>query len=125
MDVLFVEYPKCSTCKKAKRWLDDYGCTYTDRDIVVNNPTAAELRVWRKLGGLTLRELFNTSGTKYRELGVKAQLDGGMNDDDAYAMLATDGMLVKRPVLVVRYEDGTGTALFGFRENEWIEALQL
>lgn len=125
MDVLFVEYPKCSTCKKAKRWLDDHGCTYTDRDIVVNNPTAAELRVWRELGGLTLRKLFNTSGTKYRELGVKAQLDGGMSDDDAYAMLATDGMLVKRPVLVVRHEDGTGTALFGFRENEWIEALQL
>ncbi|WP_293817222.1 arsenate reductase family protein [uncultured Parolsenella sp.] len=123
MDVLFVEYPRCSTCKKAKRWLDEHGVAYTDRSIVDDNPTAAELAEWRGLGELPLRRLFNTSGTKYRELGIKAQLDAGMADEDAYALLATDGMLVKRPVLVVRGGTNGDTALFGFREPAWAQAL--
>lgn len=125
MDVLFVEYPRCSTCKKAKRWLDERGISYADRNIVEANPSAEELASWRAQSQLPLRRLFNTSGTKYRELGLKAQLDAGMSDEDAYALLATDGMLVKRPVLVVRLDDGTGTALFGFREPAWREALGL
>lgn len=123
MDVLLVEYPRCSTCKKAKRWLDEHGVAYTDRSIVDDNPTAAELAEWRGLGELPLRRLFNTSGTKYRELGIKAQLDAGMDDEDAYALLATDGMLVKRPVLVVRGGADGDTALFGFREPAWAQAL--
>lgn len=118
MTVLFVEYPKCSTCKKAKAWLDAHGVAYIDRHIVEDNPTAAELAAWRERSGLPLRRFFNTSGMKYRELGVKAQLDAGMSDEDAYALLATDGMLVKRPVLVL-----DGTVLVGFREAEWEAAL--
>ena len=125
MDVQFVEYPRCSTCKKARHWLDEHGVAYQQRDIVADRPSADELRAWRETGGLPLRRLFNTSGTKYRELGVKAMLDDGMADGDAYALLATDGMLVKRPVLVVRRDDGTATALFGFREPAWLEALGL
>ena len=114
MTVLFVEYPKCSPCKKAKAWLDAHGVAYVDRHIVEDNPTAAELAAWRERSGLPLRRFFNTSGMKYRELGVKAQLDAGMSDEDAYALLATDGMLVKRPVLVL-----DDTVLVGFREAEW------
>ncbi len=118
MTVLFVEYPKCSTCKKAKAWLDAHGVAYVDRHIVEDNPTAAELAAWRERSGLPLRRFFNTSGMKYRELGVKAQLDAGMSDEDAYSLLATDGMLVKRPVLVL-----DDTVLVGFREAEWEAAL--
>lgn len=118
MTVLFVEYPKCSTCKKAKARLDAHGVAYVDRHIVEDNPTAAELAAWRERSGLPLRRFFNTSGMKYRELGVKAQLDAGMSDEDAYALLATDGMLVKRPVLVL-----DDTVLVGFREAEWEAAL--
>lgn len=118
MTVLFVEYPKCSTCKKAKAWLDAHGVAYVDRHIVEDNPTAAELAAWRERSGLPLRRFFNTSGMKYRELGVKAQLDADMSDEDAYALLATDGMLVKRPVLVL-----DDTVLVGFREAEWEAAL--
>lgn len=118
MTVLFVEYPKCSTCKKAKAWLDAHGVAYVDRHIVEDNPPAAELAAWRERSGLPLRRFFNTSGMKYRELGVKAQLDAGMSDEDAYALLATDGMLVKRPVLVL-----DDTVLVGFREAEWEAAL--
>lgn len=118
MTVLFVEYPKCSTCKKAKAWLDAHGVAYVDRHIVEDNPTAVELAAWRERSGLPLRRFFNTSGMKYRELGVKAQLDAGMSDEDAYALLATDGMLVKRPVLVL-----DDTVLVGFREAEWEAAL--
>lgn len=118
MTVLFVEYPKCSTCKKAKAWLDAHGVAYVDRHIVEDNPTAAELAAWRERSGLPLRRFFNTSGMKYRELGVKAQLDAGMSDEGAYALLATDGMLVKRPVLVL-----DDTVLVGFREAEWEAAL--
>ena len=118
MSVLFVEYPKCSTCKKAKKWLDEHGVDYTDRHIVEDNPTAEELAAWRERSGLPLRRFFNTSGMKYRELGVKAMLDAGMAEDDARALLATDGMLVKRPIVVAG-----DTVLVGFKEAAWEAAL--
>lgn len=100
MTVLFVEYPKCSTCKKAKAWLDEHGVEYIDRDIVLDNPTADELATWIAHSGLPVRRFFNSSGMKYRELGLKARLDAGMTDRECYELLATDGMLVKRPLLV-------------------------
>lgn len=116
--VLFIEYPPCSTCKKAKKWLDEHGIAHTDRHIVEENPTAAELADWQRRSGLPLRRFFNTSGMKYRELGVKAQLDAGMSDEDAFALLATDGMLVKRPIVIAG-----DTVLVGFREAAWEAAL--
>ena len=116
--VLFVEYPKCSTCKKAKKWLDDHGVVHVDRHIVEDNPTVAELADWRARSGLAVRRFFNTSGMRYRELGIKAKLDAGMSDEDAFALLATDGMLVKRPIVVAGE-----TVLVGFREAAWEEAL--
>lgn len=118
MPVLFVEYPKCTTCKKAKKWLDEHGVEYVDRHIVEDNPTAAELKEWHERSGLPLRRFFNTSGMKYRELGIKAKLDAGMTDDEAYELLATDGMLVKRPIVVA-----DGAVLTGFKEAAWEEAL--
>ncbi|MBY4797566.1 arsenate reductase family protein [Collinsella sp. AGMB00827] len=118
--VLFLEYPKCSTCRKAKKWLDDHGISYEDRHIVEANPTADELAEWQRASGLPLRRFFNTSGMRYRELGVKAQLDAGMSDEDAFALLATDGMLVKRPLVIV---DGGAQVLVGFKEAAWEEAL--
>lgn len=118
MIVLFVEYPKCSTCKKAKAWLDEHGVEYIDRDIVLDNPTADELATWIARSGLPVRRFFNSSGMKYRELGLKARLDAGMTDQECYELLATDGMLVKRPLLV-----GDDCAIPGFRESAWAEAL--
>lgn len=118
MAVLFIEYPKCTTCKKAKKWLDEHGVEYTDRHIVEDNPTAAELAEWHERSGLPLRRFFNTSGMKYRELGIKAKLDAGMTDEEAYALLATDGMLVKRPIIVT-----DNAVLTGFKEATWEEAL--
>jgi arsenate reductase len=118
-DVLFIEYPKCSTCRKAKKWLDERGIAYTDRHIVEDNPTADELRTWIATSGLPIRRFFNTSGMKYRELGIKAKLDAGMSADEIFELLATDGMLVKRPILVLE-----GTVLVGFRQNEWEAALK-
>lgn len=112
--VLFVEYPKCSTCKKAKAWLDVHGVDYDDRHIVEDNPTAEELAAWQGMSGLPVRRFFNTSGQKYRALGVKARLDAGMTDEEAFALLATDGMLVKRPIVV-----SDGFVLVGFKEAEW------
>ncbi|WP_308616023.1 arsenate reductase family protein [uncultured Enorma sp.] len=116
--VLFIEYPPCSTCKKAKRWLDDHGIAHTDRHIVESNPRAEEIAGWQARSGLPLRRFFNTSGMKYRELGVKAQLDAGMSDEDARALLATDGMLVKRPIVVAG-----DIVLVGFKPAEWEAAL--
>lgn len=117
-DVLFLEYPKCSTCKRAKKWLDDHGVSYADRHIVEERPTAAELADWQARSGLPVRRFFNTSGMKYRELGVKAKLDAGMSDAEAFELLATDGMLVKRPLIVAG-----DTVLVGFREAAWEDAL--
>ena len=112
--VLFVEYPKCSTCKKAKAWLDAHGVAYDDRHIVEDNPAADELARWQRMSGLPARRFFNTSGQKYRALGVKAKLDAGMIDEEAFELLATDGMLVKRPIVV-----GEDFVLVGFKEAEW------
>ncbi len=119
MSVLFIEYPKCSTCKKAKKWLEGNGVAFGSRDIVAQNPTADELRTWRERSGLPIRRFFNTSGMLYRELGVKQKLDAGMTDEEAYTLLASDGMLVKRPLLIV---DGV-PATPGFREADWTDAL--
>ncbi len=118
MAVLFVEYPKCSTCKKAKAWLDAHGIEYADRHIVEENPTAEELAVWHERSGLPVRRFFNTSGQLYRARGLKAVLDAGISDEEAYAILAEDGMLVKRPIVV-----GDDFVLVGFREADWEKAL--
>lgn len=118
MAVLFVEYPKCSTCKKAKKWLDEHGIEYVDRHIVEDNPTAEELAAWHEKSGLAVRRFFNTSGQLYRERGVKALLDAGMSDEDAFALLAENGMMVKRPIVV-----GDDFVLVGFKEPAWAESL--
>lgn len=117
-DVLFFEYPKCSTCKKAKKWLDDHNVAYVDRDIVVDHPSADELAAWHERSGLPIRRFFNTSGQLYRARKVKALLDGGLSDADAYALLAEDGMMVKRPLIV-----GPDFVLCGFKEPQWEEVL--
>ncbi|MBQ9021092.1 MAG: arsenate reductase family protein [Eggerthellaceae bacterium] len=117
--VLFIEYPKCSTCQKAKKWLDTHGIDYRDRHILEKNPTERELRTWHKRSGLPLKRFFNTSGMKYRELDLAKKLPH-MSEDEMYALLATDGMLVKRPLLVLG-----STVLPGFREADWKAALGL
>jgi arsenate reductase len=119
MSLIFVEYPKCSTCKKAKKWLDDHGVEYTDRHIVEQNPTAEELRAWHQRSGLPIKRFVNTSGQLYRSENLKDRLPG-MSEEEIYALLATNGMLVKRPVLV-----GENFVLTGFKESEWTEALGL
>ncbi len=111
--MLFVEYPKCSTCKKAKKWLEERGADYESRHIKEENPTAEELREWHKKSGLPLKRFFNTSGALYREMGLKDRL-ADMDEEEQYALLATDGMLVKRPLLV-----GDDFVLTGFKEKEW------
>ena len=116
-DVLFLEYPKCSTCQKAKKWLDAHGVTYADRHIVEDNPTADELRAWHERSGRPLKRFFNTSGMLYRDMGLKDRL-ARMSDEECYELLATNGMLVKRPLVV-----GTGLLLAGFREWEWADQL--
>lgn len=117
-EILFVEYPKCSTCRKAKKWLDEHQVAYVDRHIVEEAPSADELATWCATSGLPARRFFNTSGKLYRELGVKARLDAGMGDEEMFALLATDGMLVKRPIVV-----GEGFVLVGFKEAAWEDAL--
>ena len=116
--MLFICYPKCSTCRKAQDWLDARGLSYTLRDIKTENPTAAELSEWLRKSGLPLKRFFNTSGLKYKELDLKNRLPS-MSEEEQLNLLATDGMLVKRPILV-----GDGFVLVGFRQAEWEEALQ-
>lgn len=116
--MLFLEYPKCSTCKKAKKWLDEEGVAYTDRNIVTEHPSLAELTEWYERSGLPLKKFFNTSGMKYRELNLKDKLPG-MSEEEQLALLASDGMLVKRPLVVT--EDGI---LTGFKESDWAEKLK-
>lgn len=113
--MLFIEYPKCTTCKKAKKWLDDNGISYIDRHIKEKNPTVDELKEWHKKSGLPLKRFFNTSGNLYKELQLKDKLSA-MTEEEQYKLLATDGMLVKRPVIVT--ED---VVLTGFKESEWAE----
>ena len=115
--MLFVCYPRCGTCRKAREWLDSHAAQYDERDIKEDNPTEEELRRWQALSGLPLRRFFNTSGLQYRALALKDRLPG-MTEDEQFALLASDGMLVKRPILV-----GDGFALVGFSEKEYSEKL--
>ena len=115
--MLFVQYPKCSTCRKAKNWLDEHDIEYESRHIVEDNPKADELQKWHEISGLPLKRFFNTSGMKYRELKLKDKLPD-MNNQEKYDLLATDGMLVKRPVVV-----GDDFVLVGFKVKEWEEKL--
>lgn len=116
--MLFIEYPKCSTCQKAKKWLDENGVDYTDRHIVENNPTYDELKEWYERSGLPLKRFFNTSGMLYKSMQLKDKLPT-MSDDEQLKLLATDGMLVKRPLIV-----SENFVLTGFREKEWTEKLK-
>lgn len=115
--MLFIEYPKCSTCQKAKKWLDDNGVEYDDRHIKENNPTFDELKEWYEKSGLPLKRFFNTSGMLYKSMQLKDKLPE-MSEDEQLQLLATDGMLVKRPLLI-----GNDFVLCGFREKEWQEIL--
>ncbi|WP_405294035.1 arsenate reductase family protein [Methanobrevibacter sp.] len=115
--MLFVHYPKCSTCRKAKNWLDEHDIEYESRHIVEDNPTSEELQNWHEMSGLPLKRFFNTSGMKYRELKLKDKLPD-MDNQEKYDLLATDGMLVKRPVVV-----GDDFVLVGFKVKEWEEKL--
>ena len=116
--MLFLEYPPCSTCKKAKKWLDDHHVAYTARHIKEENPSYEELKSWYENGKLPLKKFFNTSGLQYRALELKDKLPA-MTEEEQLRLLATDGMLVKRPFVVL--EDGR--VLTGFKEKEWEEAL--
>ena len=115
--MLFLQYPPCSTCKKAKVWLDEHGIEYTARHIKEENPTYEELKEWYGRSGLPLKKFFNTSGLVYKSLGLKDKLPG-MTEEEQLRLLASDGMLVKRPLVIL--ED---KILAGFREKEWNDAL--
>ncbi|MEE3333001.1 MAG: arsenate reductase family protein [Ruminococcus sp.] len=116
--MLFVCYPKCSTCKKAEKWLDENNITYDFRDIKLENPRFDELRDWYTKSGLPLKKFFNTSGMLYRQMELKDKLPS-MSEDEMLRLLSTDGMLVKRPILV-----SDEKVLVGFREKEWTEAVK-
>ena len=115
--MIFIQYPKCSTCQKAKKWLDERNITYTDRHIVENNPSYDELKLWYERSGIPLKKFFNTSGMLYKEMQLKDKLPA-MSEEEQLKLLATNGMLVKRPLIV----DGD-MVLTGFRETEWTEKL--
>ncbi len=115
--MLFLCYPKCTTCQKARAYLDAKGVPYEFRDIKLENPTADELRQWWQASGMPLRKFFNTSGLQYKALNLKDKLPT-MTEEEQLALLATDGMLVKRPILV-----GDGFVVTGFRQAEWDEKL--
>ena len=118
MSILFIEYPKCTTCKKAKKWLDDHGIAYEDRHIKEQNPTAEELTIWYQKSGLPIKRFVNTSGVLYREMNLKDKLPT-MTDEEILELLATDGMLVKRPLVI-----GDDVVLTGFKEAERNEKLE-
>ena len=111
--MLFICYPKCTTCQRAKKWLDDHNIDYTLRHIVTDNPTIDELMTWYKKSGLPLKKFFNTSGILYKELGLASKL-ASMSEDEMLNLLSTNGMLVKRPILVT-----DNYVLVGFKEDEW------
>lgn len=115
--MLFIQYPKCSTCQKAKKWLDAHNITYTDRHIAEDNPSYDELKEWYGKSGLPLKKFFNTSGLRYKEMQLKDKLPA-MSEEEQLRLLATDGMLVKRPLIV-----GDNRILTGFKETEWEEKL--
>ena len=116
--MLFVEYPKCTTCQKAKKWLDENKIEYEDRHIKENNPTLEELKEWHKRSGLPLKKFFNTSGLLYKELKLKDKLPT-MSEEEQYELLASDGMLVKRPIIVKGDQ-----ILVGFKAEAWEAALK-
>lgn len=116
--MLFVEYPKCTTCQKARKWLEARNETFASRHIKEENPAKEELKLWWERSGLPLKRFFNTSGLKYKELGLKDALPN-MGEEEQLALLASDGMLVKRPILV-----GDDFVLVGFREAEWSKTLE-
>ena len=115
--MLFVWYPKCTTCQKARTWLDAQGVSYEVRDIKLQNPSAEELRQWWQRSGLPLKKFFNTSGLQYKALGLKDKLSA-MSEEEQLELLSTDGMLVKRPLLI-----GEDFVRVGFRQPEWEETL--
>ncbi|MDD6319742.1 MAG: arsenate reductase family protein [Oscillospiraceae bacterium] len=115
--MLFIEYPRCTTCKRAKQWLLDHQIPFEDRNITLQNPTEQELRDWQARSGLPLRRFFNTSGKLYQSMNLKEKLPT-MTDEEQFALLASNGMIVKRPIVVT--ED---CVLVGFRPAEWEQAL--
>lgn len=117
MKVLFLEYPKCTTCKKAKKWLEDHKVDFEDRDIREKNPTVEELKTWYERSGLPLKRFFNTSGLLYKSMQLKEKLPD-MSEEEQIRLLSSDGMLVKRPLLI-----GEKEVLAGFKEAEWEKTL--
>lgn len=115
--ITFIQYPKCSTCIRAKKWLEAHGTVFEERHIVQENPSADELKAWHAKSGLPLKKFFNTSGKLYKEMNLKEKL-GDMSQEEMYQLLATDGMLVKRPIIV-----GDDFVLVGFKEAQWEEKL--
>ena len=115
--MLFLQYPKCSTCRKAKNWLEEHDLEFESRHIVEENPTAEEIEKWWKKSDLPLKRFFNTSGQVYRKLGLKDKLPD-MSEEEQFEILSTDGMLVKRPIIV-----GDDFVLVGFKVKEWEEKL--
>ncbi len=116
--MLFLQYPKCTTCKKAKKWLDDNGLTYEDRDIKLDNPSYEELKGFYEKSGLDIKKFFNTSGMIYKEMKLKDKLPE-MTTEEKLQLLATDGMLVKRPIVVKG-----DVVMTGFKEQDWAEKLK-
>ena len=116
--MIFICYPKCTTCQKAQKWLDENQMPYEFRDIKLENPTYEELSRWHQRSGLPLKKFFNTSGLLYKSMGLKDRLPG-MSEEEMLKLLATDGMLVKRPLLV-----GEEFVLVGFKESQWAEKLK-
>lgn len=115
--MLFLEYPKCTTCRKAKKWLDENQIAYEDRDIKLQNPSAEEIKHFHEISGQSLKKFFNTSGNVYKELNLKEKLPT-MTEEEQYQLLGSDGMLVKRPLVV-----GDDFVLIGFKEEQWKEQL--
>lgn len=119
MELLFIHYPKCTTCQKAKKWLLGHEAEFKERHIVTENPTAEELKEWHLKSGLPLKRFFNTSGNVYKDLNLKDKLSD-MSEEEQYKLLSANGMLVKRPILV-----GEHFVLVGFKEKEWMEKLNV
>ncbi len=115
MKNLFIEYPKCSTCQKAKRWLDENNIDYIDRNIIAETPSKEELKEWINKSEIDVKKFFNTSGIKYRELNIKEKIKN-MSEDEIYELLSSDGMLIKRPLFI-----SDKKILKGFKEKEWEE----
>lgn len=115
--MLFIQYPPCSTCQKAKKWLDAHGLSYIDRHIKEQNPTYDELKTWYEMSGMPLKRFFNTSGLLYKSMNLKERLPS-MTDEEQLRLLAADGMLVKRPILLTGQR-----VLTGFKESEWEQLL--